>query len=46
MYFDYAVAIPLEKGKIITKKKGNAVYVLYQHRSDIHLTTSEFLLSQ
>ena len=31
MYFDYAVAIPLEKGKIITKKKGNAVYVLYQH---------------
>lgn len=31
MYFDFAVTIPLEKGKIITKKKGNAVYVLYQH---------------
>lgn len=31
MYFDYAVAIPLEKGKIITKKKGNATYILYQY---------------
>ena len=31
MYFDSAVAIPSEKGKIIIKKKGNAVYVLYQH---------------
>lgn len=31
MYFDFAVAIPGAKGKIITKKKGNAVYVLYQH---------------
>jgi len=31
MYFDSAVTIPVEKGKIITKKKGNAAYVLYQH---------------
>lgn len=31
MYFDSAVKIPLEKGKIITRKKGNATYILYQH---------------
>lgn len=31
MYFDSVVAIPSEKGKIITKKKGNATYVLYQY---------------
>ena len=30
-YFDSVVAIPSEKGKIITKKKGNATYVLYQY---------------
>lgn len=31
MYFDYVVAIPSEKGKIITKKKGSATYVLYRY---------------
>jgi len=31
MYFDSTVAIPVVKGKIITKKKGGSTYVLYQH---------------
>ena len=31
MYFDSAVKIPVEKGKIITKKKGNVTYILYQY---------------
>ncbi len=31
MYFNFTVNIPREKGKIITKKKGNSVYVLYQY---------------
>ena len=30
-YFDSVVAISSEKGKILTKKKGNATYVLYQY---------------
>ena len=30
MYFNFAVNIPIEKGKIITKKKGHTTYVLYQ----------------
>ena len=36
MYYDFAVAIPSEKGKIITKKKGSATYVLYQYGQDYH----------
>ena len=31
MYFNSTVSIPIQKGKIITKKKGGATYVLYQH---------------
>ena len=31
MYFDSTVKIPVEKGKIIRKKKGNATYILYQY---------------
>ena len=31
MYFNFAVNIPIEKGKIITKKKGHTTYVLYQY---------------
>lgn len=31
MYFDSAVAIPVVKGKILTKKKGGSTYILYQH---------------
>lgn len=31
MYYNYAVKIPLIRGKIITKKKGDATYVLYQY---------------
>jgi transposase len=31
MYFDSAVKIPSAKGKIITKKKGSATYILYQY---------------
>ena len=31
MYFDSTVKIPVEKGRIIRKKKGNATYVLYQY---------------
>ena len=34
MYYDSVVQIPLIKGKIITKKKGSAVYVLYQYGVD------------
>lgn len=36
MYYDFAVAISSEKGKIITKKKGSATYVLYQYGQDYH----------
>ena len=31
MYLDSTVQIPCEKGKIITRKKGNSSYILYQH---------------
>jgi transposase len=31
MYYDYTVEIPRIRGKIITKKKGNATYVLFQY---------------
>ncbi len=31
MYFDFTVPVPLVQGKIIRKKKGNTVYVLYQY---------------
>lgn len=31
MYYNYTVQIPLVKGKIITKKKGDATYVLFQY---------------
>ena len=34
MYYDSAVKIPMVKGKIITKKKGPAVYILYQYGTD------------
>lgn len=31
MYYDFAVAIPSVQGKIITKKKGSATYILFQY---------------
>ncbi len=31
MYYDYTVKIPIVRGKIITKKKGAATYVLFQY---------------
>ena len=31
MYYDFAVKIPSVQGKIITKKKGAATYILYQY---------------
>lgn len=31
MYYDFAVDIPSVKGKIITKRKGSAIYVLFQY---------------
>lgn len=31
MYYDMAVQIPIVKGKIISKKKGDATYILYQY---------------
>lgn len=31
MYYDFVVQIPSARGKIITKKKGNATYILYQY---------------
>lgn len=31
MYYDIAVEIPVIKGKIITKRKGSATYILYQY---------------
>lgn len=31
MYYDYTVKIPLVRGKIITKKKGDSTYVLFQY---------------
>jgi len=34
MYLNTSVKIPDEKGKIITKKKGDATYVLYQYGSE------------
>lgn len=33
MYYDFRVEIPKLKGKIITKKKGTARYILYQYGS-------------
>ena len=30
MYLDYLVEVPNEKGKITTKKKGDAIYVSYE----------------
>jgi hypothetical protein len=34
MYLNTAVKIPVVKGKIITKKKGGATYILYQYGSE------------
>jgi transposase len=34
MYYNSEVQIPMVKGKIITKKKGPAVYILYQYGTD------------
>ena len=31
MYYSFAIRIPSVPGKIITKPKGNSVYILYQH---------------
>lgn len=31
MYYDFAVEIPSVQGKIITKKKGSATYILFQY---------------
>ena len=31
MYFDFTVPVPTVKGKIIRKKKGGAVYILFQY---------------
>lgn len=36
MYFNTTVKIPEIKGKIITKKKGTATYILYQYGSEYH----------
>ena len=34
MYLNIAVKSPAMKGKIITKKKGSATYILYQYESE------------
>ena len=34
MYLNTTVKIPVIKGKIITKKKGNVTYILYQYDSE------------
>ena len=34
MYYDFAVQIPSEKGKIITKAKGGSSYVLFQYGAE------------
>ena len=34
MYLNTTVKIPVMKGKIITKKKGGATYILYQYGSE------------
>ena len=34
MYYNFAVQIPSEKGKILTKAKGGSSYVLFQYGSD------------
>ena len=36
MYLNTAVKIPVVKGKIITKKKGGATYILYQYGSEYY----------
>lgn len=36
MYLNTTVKIPQIKGKIITKKKGTATYILYQYGSEDH----------
>lgn len=36
MYYDFAVQIPDIKGKIIRKKKGNSVYILFQYGQAYH----------
>lgn len=36
MYYDYTVKIPQVKGKIITKKKGDSTYVLFQYGQQYH----------
>ena len=33
MYHDFEVGLPKVKGKIITRKKGAATYILYQYGS-------------
>ena len=35
MYLNTTVKIPVVKGKIITKRKGENVYVLYQYGSEV-----------
>jgi len=34
MYFETAVKIPVEKGKVLTKRKGDITYILYQYGSE------------
>ena len=36
MYYNFAVEIPSVKGKIITKRKGSAAYILYQYGQEYH----------
>ena len=36
MYLNTTVKIPEMKGKIITKRKGNATYILYQYGNEYH----------
>ena len=35
MYYNSAVQIPMVKGKIITKKKGSAVYILNRSTCEV-----------
>ena len=45
MYFDFVVAIPSEKGKIITKKKGSASYVLYRY-GQVYMPDKKYAIPQ
>lgn len=46
MYYNYTVQIPLVKGKIITKKKGDATYVLFQYGQRYNAEKSMQYLSE